>query len=111
VDVTAEEFEKRLKSGQAPVLLDVRSDAEFNSGHISGAIHAPLPNVLKATHVASQNKQDLLVIICEHGPRAQLAKVLLKCNGYKNIELLNGHMAHWRHSGRTVKSGRSSETR
>lgn len=109
--MTAEEFEKRIKSGQAPVLLDVRSDSEFNSGHIAGAIHAPLSNVLKITRVAAQNKQDLLVVICEHGPRAQLAKILLKCNGYQNIELLNGHMAHWRHSGRSVKTGRSSETR
>jgi len=100
--VTAEELGKLMKSGQAPVLLDVRSGSEFNSGHISGAIHAPLTNVLKATSVASKNKQDLLVLICEHGPRAQLAKALLKWNGYKNIELLNGHMAHWRHSGRAV---------
>jgi len=103
--VTAEELEKHIRSGQAPLLLDVRSDSEFNSGHISGAIHAPLSNVLKTTHVASQNKQDPLILVCEHGPRAQLAKILLKCNGYKNIELLNGHMAHWRHSGRSVKKG------
>ena len=102
MNVTAEEFEKLIRAGEAPVLLDVRSDSEFKSGHISGAIHAPLTHVLKAAPVASKNKQDLLVIICEHGPRAQLAKVLLKWNGYKNIELLSGHMAAWRHSGRAV---------
>ena len=106
MDVTAEEHEVHIKSGRAPVLLDVRSGLEFNSGHISGAIHATRSNVLETTHVASPNKQDLLVLICEHGPRAQLAKVLLKWNGYKIIELLNGHMAHWRHSGRTVEKGR-----
>ena len=101
--MTPDELEKRIKAGQAPVLLDVRSGFEFESGHISGAVHAPLVNVLKSVQVASVAKQDLLVLVCEHGPRAQLAKVLLKWNGYKNIELLDGHMAHWRHSGRSVK--------
>ncbi|MCK4507700.1 MAG: rhodanese-like domain-containing protein [Desulfuromonadales bacterium] len=103
--MTAEELEKSIKSGQAPVLLDVRSGFEFKSGHIRGAIHAPLVNVLQATQAASKDKDDLLVLICEHGPRAQLAKVLLKWKGYKNLELLNGHMAHWRQSGRSVKKG------
>ncbi|MDH3454412.1 MAG: rhodanese-like domain-containing protein [Desulfuromonadales bacterium] len=104
--MTAEELENLIKARQAPALLDVRSDDEFNSGHIAGAIHAPLANILKATQAASKNKEDLLIIICEHGPRAQLARVLLKLHGYKNLELLNGHMAHWRHAGRPVKQGR-----
>ena len=100
--MTPDELEKRIKAGQAPVLLDVRSGFEFDSGHIFGAVHAPLVNVLKIVHVASAAKQELLVLVCEHGPRAQLAKVFLKLNGYKNIELLDGHMSHWRSSGRSV---------
>ena len=103
--MTPDELEKRTKTGQVPVLLDVRSGLEFASGHISGAVHAPLVNVLKAVQVASPAKQDLLVIVCEQGPRAQLAKVLLKWNGYKNIALLDGHMDQWRRSGRPVKKG------
>ena len=100
--MTPEDLEKRYKAGKAPLLLDVRSGLEFESGHISGAVHAPVFNVLKAVQVASSAKQDLLVLVCEHGPRAQLAKALLKWNGYKNIELLDGHMTHWRSSGRSV---------
>jgi len=101
--VTPEELEKRTKAGQAPALIDVRSGFEFASGHISGAVHAPLVNVLKAVQAASTAKPDLLVIVCEHGPRAQLAKGLLRWHGYKNTELLDGHMDQWRRSGRPVK--------
>lgn len=104
--MTAEELEKRIKARQIPVLLDVRSDAEFKSGHISGSVHAPLANIVKAIQAVSRDKEDLLVIICEHGPRAQLARIVLKLHGYKNIELLNGHMAQWRHSGRPVMQSR-----
>ncbi len=103
--MTAEEFEELIKSGPTHVLLDVRSSFEFKAGHIRGAVHAPLSNVLMATKAASKNKEVLLLLICEHGPRAQFAKVLLKWNGYKNLELLNGHMAYWRQSGRPVEKG------
>ena len=103
--MTAEELEKRIKAGQTPIILDVRSAFEFKSGHIRRAIHAPFVNVLKTAQAASKNKEDLLVLICEHGPRAQLAKVMLKWKGYKNLELLNGHMSQWRQSGRSVKKG------
>ena len=99
----AEELEKSIKSGQAPVLLDVRSGFEFKSNHIPGAIHAPLSNILKITQSVSHNKTDLLVLTCEHGPRAQLARMLLKWHGYKNLVLLNGHMMRWRQSGRMLQ--------
>ncbi len=102
MDVTAEDLAKRIKARQALILLDVRSAVEFKSGHIPGAVHAPLTNLLKTAQAASKNKKDLLVLICEHGPRAQLGRVLLKWHGYKNLELLNGHMAQWRQSGRAM---------
>lgn len=104
--MTAAELEKRIKSKQVPIILDVRSGYEFNSGHIAGAVHAPVFNVVGATAAVTQDKTALVVITCEHGPRAQLARGLLKWRGYKNVELLEGHMAGWRRDGRSVKKGK-----
>jgi hydroxyacylglutathione hydrolase len=104
--MTGEELERRIKAKQAPIILDVRSGFEFRSGHLPGAVHAPLVKVLQATAAVLHNKTDLIVVTCEHGPRAQLARMLLTWRGYKNIELLEGHMAHWRHSGRSVKKNK-----
>jgi len=103
--MTAEQLERHLKSGDAPVVLDVRSAIEYESGHIPGAVHAPLPGVLKAAEIVTSGKEDLLVIVCEHGPRAQMARVLLKFRGYRNLQLLEGHMSHWRSSERSLKTG------
>lgn len=105
--MTAEELESSIESGVPLTILDVRSGFEFESGHIQGAFHAPLMNLLKTAQRVSENKEDLFVIICEHGPRAQLGKVLLKMAGYKQLELLDGHMSHWRQTGRPVKKGQS----
>lgn len=100
--MTAEQLERQLQSGAAPVVLDVRSSGEYNSGHIPGAVHAPLPGVARAA-AAAGGKQELFVLVCEHGPRAVLAKAFLAFRGYRSLQLLEGHMAHWRGSGRPLQ--------
>lgn len=100
--MTADKLEQLLESGQAPAVLDVRSGLEFSSGHIRGAVHAPLPHLLKSAAAAVAQKSDPLVLVCEHGPRAQVAAMYLKLRGYKSVELLDGHMSHWRNSNRPM---------
>ncbi|MBL0224481.1 MAG: rhodanese-like domain-containing protein [Geobacteraceae bacterium] len=94
-----QELLKRIKSRQAPAVLDVRSGFEFRSGHIPGAIHAPALKILLRIARIPSDKGTELVVTCEHGPRAQLAKGLLGILGYRNVTLLEGHMATWRHAG------------
>lgn len=100
--MTADRLEELLDLGQPPVVLDVRSGLEFKSGHVKGAIHAPLPSLLKNTAAAVKQKSDPLVIVCEHGPRAQVAAMYLKFRGYRSVELLDGHMTRWRSSNRPM---------
>jgi rhodanese-related sulfurtransferase len=101
--MTADKLEELFEIGQAPVVLDVRSGIEFKSGHIKGAVHAPLPSLLKCTAAAVKQKTDPLVLLCEHGPRAQIAAMYLKFRGYKSVDLLDGHMSNWRGSGRPME--------
>ena len=101
--MTADKLEELLELGQAPVVLDVLSGLEFKSGHIKGGNPAPLPSLLKSTAAAVNHKSDPLVIICEHGPRAQIAAMYLKFRGYKSVELVGGHMSQWRSSNRPME--------
>lgn len=95
----AQELLRRLKSKQPPTILDVRSGFEFRSGHIPGALHSPALKILLRMVRIPSDKNVELVVTCEHGPRAQLAKGLLGFFGYRNITLLEGHMSAWRHAG------------
>jgi hydroxyacylglutathione hydrolase len=101
--MTADNLEELLELDKAPVVLDVRSGFEFGSGHIKGALHAPLPSLLKSASAAVKQKTDPLVIVCEHGPRAQVAAMYLRFRGYKSVELLDGHMSKWRGSNRPME--------
>ena len=97
--VQAKDLAKKIKSKSAPVVLDVRSGFEFGVGHIPGAVHAPSWKILLRLAALPQDKETQVVVTCEHGPRAQLAKSLLGLRGYRNVDLLDGHMAGWRRAG------------
>ncbi|KAA0888358.1 rhodanese-like domain-containing protein [Oryzomonas rubra] len=92
-----QELLKRIKTKQPPSIIDVRSRFEFRTGHIPGAIHAPTWKILLKLARIPAGKNAELVVTCEHGPRAQLARSVLEAFGYRNVALLSGHMANWRH--------------
>jgi hydroxyacylglutathione hydrolase len=99
----SKELLKRKKSKTPPAVIDVRTGFEFKAGHIPGAIHAPTWKILlKLAHLPSDKNAEL-VVTCEHGPRAQIAKGLLGFYGYRNVVLLDGHMSAWRHDGHPLE--------
>ena len=92
----ASKLAQRLKSNDAPTIIDVRSGIEFKHDHIPGAIHAPALKILLRMAHLPKDKNTELVVTCEHGPRAVMAQRLLAAYGYRNTTLLEGHMAGWR---------------
>lgn len=98
-----QELAQRIKAKNPPTIIDVRSGMEFRSGHIPGAILAPAWKILLRLAKIPADKGTELVVTCELGPRAQLAKGLLTTLGYRNVTLLAGHMAKWRQAGLPVQ--------
>ena len=49
-----------------------------------------------------------VVIYCEHGPRAKLAKLFLNMAGFDQVVYLTGHMSSWRKAIRRARSSRST---
>ena len=94
-----QELVKRLKSKNPPAVIDVRTVFEFRKGHIPGAIHAPTWKILLRLAQIPADKDAELVVTCELGPRASIAKGLLNILGYRNVVLLAGQMVGWRQAG------------
>jgi rhodanese-related sulfurtransferase len=95
----AKELQRRLKANNPPTVVDVRSGFEYRSGHIPGALHAPMWKLIFRLTKLSEDKNTELVLTCEHGPRAQVVQGLLKRRGYRKLVLLDGHMSGWRKAG------------
>ena len=68
--ISAEALLTRIESGAAPVILDVRSRAEFASGHVPGARHIPFWRISRRIGELSFPRDAELVVYCGHGPRA-----------------------------------------
>ncbi len=94
-----ETLAKQLKAKTPACVIDVRSGFEYRSGHIPGALNLPVSSLLLKRGRLPQDRQSLLVITCEHGPRAVLARGVLGLLGFKNCELLDGHMHAYRKKG------------
>ena len=101
------ELAEKIAAGSPPVVVDVRTGFEFKAGHIPGAINAPTWKIMLRLASLPSDKTAEMVVLCELGPRAVLAKALLALFGYRTTKLLSGHMAAWRRSGLPMeKSGR-----
>ena len=86
-------------ANNSPVVIDVRSSLEYHAGHIPNALHIPFWTAFTTGQLRSYSNNQPLVLYCEHGPRAGIAKLGLYMQGFQNIRYLEGHMTTWRKAG------------
>ncbi|MBJ6727106.1 rhodanese-like domain-containing protein [Geomesophilobacter sediminis] len=98
-----QELIKRMAGKNPPTVVDVRTGIEFKRGRIPGALHAPGWRIFLGLSRIPADRQTELVVLCELGPRAQIAKSVLTAYGYRNVDLLEGHMAAWRQAGHPLE--------
>jgi len=99
LDRSAEEVGTQIQAGSAPLLLDVRSVQEFESGHVPGAINIPVQVLADRLKDLEGREAETLIVYCEAGPRARHARWLLHGAGFEYIGLMIEHMKRWRAFG------------
>jgi rhodanese-related sulfurtransferase len=65
------------------VIIDVRTKAEYQQGHIKGSINIPLNNL--SNHYAKLQKEQPIITCCASGIRSASAKNILQSNGFTNV--------------------------
>ncbi|MHB9863892.1 rhodanese-like domain-containing protein [Streptomyces sp. YIM S03343] len=92
-------------------VIDVRTPAEYASGHLPGAINIPLDNLKKALpeirHAAQQGK---LLVVCASGSRSENACKQLAEEGIATATLSGGTGA-WASQGNELQRPAACETR
>lgn len=73
------------------MLIDVRSEEEYNEGHHDGAVNIPLDQI--PTH-EFPDMCEKMTVYCASGGRARVAQMILAQRGCKSVELLNGTGAY-----------------
>ncbi|MEZ4462406.1 MAG: rhodanese-like domain-containing protein [bacterium] len=88
--ISSEEAHRRVEAGA--ILLDVRSRAEFEAGHIKGAINIPVDEVGRRSGELKQDAE--IVLYCGSGARSAQARSILTAKGFKSLFNL-GPMSAW----------------
>lgn len=65
------------------VIIDVRSKAEFVTGHVKGSINIPLEQIGSNTDKLKSHKH--IITCCRSGNRSGMAKRTLESKGFKNV--------------------------
>lgn len=92
-EITVEELSKRMKSGNAPVIIDVREPFEYQLAHIDGAVLKPLNDLRE--WVQELNKDQEYVMLCHTGARSAYATMILIKLGFRDVKNLVGGIAEW----------------
>ena len=70
------------------MLVDVREASEWASGHLSGAVHIPLAQLLTVDDDSDLFDRDCLIIVyCQHGIRSMQAAHHLSDLGFNTLNL------------------------
>lgn len=93
--VTPTELTMQVNRSNA-VVVDIRAEADFNKGHITGAKHLPLADIEKQ-QVASleKHKAEPIILVCQAGMSAQKAAASLLKQGFSTVSVLQGGMGSW----------------
>lgn len=91
-------------AASAPLLLDVRTHAEWQAGHVAGAINVPITELSDILPTLGLSLSRPVVAICHSAHRSIPAVRLLQAHGFANVQQLNGGMRAW------WKAGLPSET-
>ena len=83
-----------------PVVLDVRHEGEWNSGHLPGAVHIPLGHL--AARQSELPPDQPIVTHCRSGARSAIAASLLRRVGFDDVSNLEGGFAAWAREGHPI---------
>lgn len=92
------ELSERLALGESIQLIDVRTKAEYDSGHIPGATHIPIQSLPQRMGRLDLDPARPVITICKTAHRSIPATRLLAERGYNAAQLAHG-MDRWRREG------------
>ena len=88
--ITAEEAAKMMQSATDYIVLDVRTEQEYASGHIPGAVNIPNETIASGAIQQLPDKEQLSLVYCRSGNRSKQASEKLVNLGYTNIVEFGG---------------------
>lgn len=88
---SSQEVLERLQKKAKIKILDVREPEEWVSGHIPGAVHIPMGQIVERLEEISFDEE--LIVVCRSGNRSSMVSEYLGERGYNVVNMFGGMMA------------------
>lgn len=83
--ISYEDAKQMMDQENDAIILDVRSEAEYELGHIPNAVLLPLDTIDESAIVTLPKKDQTILVYCRSGVRSKIAARKLDEKGYTNI--------------------------
>lgn len=90
-EITPQEVQQLLQKNAPVTVLDVREPGEWVAGHIEGAQHIPLGQLM--LQLSQLSKEKAYIVVCRSGGRSGLACEFLQERGFDVTNMLGGLMS------------------
>ena len=90
MNITAEEAKQIMDTEEGYIILDVRTQEEYDQGHIPGAIVISHEEIAEKSEDVLTDKDQLILVYCRSGRRSKIAAEALVELGYTNIKEFGG---------------------
>lgn len=98
-DVSVQQAREMIDSGDV-LILDVRTQEEYNAGHIKNSTLIPVQVLDKRLNELPRDKK--ILVYCRSGSRSAQASQILVNNGFKEIYNMKGGITDWTNAGYDV---------
>tara|TARA_B100001778_G_C18459695_1_gene570569 strand:+ start:327 stop:719 length:393 start_codon:yes stop_codon:yes gene_type:complete len=90
-------------------LIDVRTQDEFDLGHINSAINLDFYSDKFKNDILSLPKNETIVLYCRTNNRSGKTATILKENGYRDVLVIKGGITEWVKNGNDINYTKYSE--
>ena len=90
MNITAEKAKQLMDSEDGYIILDARTQEEYDQGHIPGAIVISHEEIAEKAEEVLTDKEQLILVYCRSGRRSKIAAEALVELGYTNIKEFGG---------------------
>lgn len=102
-EYSIEDLQYKMAHNQDFILIDIREDHEWLTGHIPSAIHLKKGNLTTEISQIVPDKNQEIILYCAIGFRSALSALELENIGYTNVYSLYGGIIRWDDLGLTVE--------
>ncbi|NVK75019.1 MAG: rhodanese-like domain-containing protein [Oceanospirillaceae bacterium] len=94
-----------LMNTEDAVVVDIRPEKEFSTGHITGALNIPATKMKDNLNRLEKYKDAPIIIVCKSGVTSGASAKDLKKAGFTKVYKLQGGIAEWQSSNLPLVKG------